>query len=80
MRKQSEWNILVKKIFDENKSKPGYRLSDAMKEASAMRKSGETNSSSSSEPKMATKKSKKRSRSRKCKPCKTTKRKRHHHH
>ena len=36
----SEWNNLVKKVYDQNKSKPGYSLGDAMKEASKLRKSG----------------------------------------
>ena len=37
---RSEWNNLVKRVYDQNKSKPGYSLGDAMKEASELRKTG----------------------------------------
>lgn len=37
---RSEWNLFVKKVYDENKHKSGYSLGDAMKEASKLRKSG----------------------------------------
>ena len=37
---RSEWNNLVKRVYDQNKSKPGYSLGDAMKEASRLKKSG----------------------------------------
>jgi hypothetical protein len=29
----TEWTKLVQKIYNENKSKPGYKLGDAMKDA-----------------------------------------------
>jgi hypothetical protein len=31
--KMTEWTKLVQKIYNENKSKPGYKLGDAMKDA-----------------------------------------------
>ena len=31
----TEWNKFVKKIYHENKSKPGYRFRDALTDASA---------------------------------------------
>lgn len=38
---RSEWNMFVKKVFEEGKSKnPNYLLGDAMKEASKRKKSG----------------------------------------
>jgi hypothetical protein len=40
-----EWNNFVKKVYEQNKSKPGYSLGDAMKEASRMKKSGKNMSS-----------------------------------
>ena len=46
-RKKSDWNMLVKKVFDEHKAKnPNFKLGDAMKLASSMRKSGKTGSMS----------------------------------
>ena len=55
---RSEWNNLVKRVYDQNKSKPGYSLGDAMKEASRLRKTGKM-------PKMKESRSKKTHRSRK---------------
>jgi hypothetical protein len=43
---RSEWTNFVKSIYDKNKSKKGYSLGDAMKEASRLRKSGKMNKSS----------------------------------
>jgi hypothetical protein len=36
----SEWNNMVKKVYDENKHKKGFGLGDAMKLASKLKKSG----------------------------------------
>ena len=43
---RSEWNNFVKKVYEQNKSKPGYSLGDAMKEASELKKSGKMSMSS----------------------------------
>lgn len=32
------WTDLVKKVYDENKSKPGYKLKNAMKDAAKLYK------------------------------------------
>jgi len=37
---RSEWNNMVKKVYDENKHKNGFSLGDAMKLASKLKKSG----------------------------------------
>lgn len=36
----SAWTDLVKQVYNENKSKPGYKLGDAMKEARLLYKKG----------------------------------------
>jgi hypothetical protein len=43
----SEWTDLVKRVYNQNKHKPGYKLGNAMKDAAKMRK-GTKNSSSKS--------------------------------
>lgn len=47
------WTNFVKSVYYKNKSKKGYTLGDAMKEASRLKKSGKM-------PKMASTKTKKR--------------------
>jgi hypothetical protein len=34
----TEWTDLVKRVYNQNKHKPGYKLGNAMKDAAAMRK------------------------------------------
>jgi len=36
------WTDLVKKLYNENKGKPGYKLGDAMKDAKKVYKKGST--------------------------------------
>ena len=38
----TEWTKLVQKIYQENKSKPGYKLGDAMKDAKKVYKKNTT--------------------------------------
>jgi hypothetical protein len=47
----SAWTDLVKRVYNQNKSKPGYKLGDAMKEAAAMKKNGNMGSMSPSKGK-----------------------------
>jgi hypothetical protein len=56
----SEWNKFVKKIYHENKSKPGYKFKDALTEAS--KRKGEMGSTSTVKSASTTQK-RKRSRS-----------------
>ncbi len=37
----SAWNKFVKKIYDQNKSKPGYKFKDALKDAAPLWKKGQ---------------------------------------
>ena len=41
----SAWTDLVKKVYNENKSKPGYKLKNAMKDAAKIYKSSGASSS-----------------------------------
>jgi hypothetical protein len=34
----TEWTDLVKRVYNDNKHKPGYKLGNAMKDAAKMRK------------------------------------------
>jgi hypothetical protein len=36
------WTDLVKKVYNENKSKPGYKFKNAMKDAAKIYKNGST--------------------------------------
>ena len=36
-RKPSEWNLFVKKVWLDNKHKPGYKFKDALKDASKLK-------------------------------------------
>jgi hypothetical protein len=55
----SAWTDLVKKVYDENKEKSGYRLGDAMKAAKKLYKKVKTMSSSKKTKKGITRKNKK---------------------
>jgi hypothetical protein len=59
----SAWTDLVKKVYDENKSKPGYKLKNAMKDAAKIYKSSGA-ASSAGKTKKARKGSRKQSRRR----------------
>jgi hypothetical protein len=59
----SAWNKFVKKIYDQNKSKPGYKFKDALKDAAPLWKKGEgaaANASSDAPAASSGKKTKKR--------------------
>jgi hypothetical protein len=43
----SAWTDLVKRVYNENKHKPGYKLGNAMKDAAKMKKGNVTKSVSS---------------------------------
>jgi len=43
----SAWTDLVKRVYNENKHKPGYKLGNAMKDAAKMKKGNATKSVSS---------------------------------
>ena len=45
---RSDWTNFVKSVYEKNKSKPGYTLGDAMREASRLKKSGKMNKTKSS--------------------------------
>lgn len=51
--KMSEWTDLVKRVYNQNKHKPGYKLGNAMKDAAAMRKGNKSMSVSKSVKKTA---------------------------
>lgn len=43
----SAWTDLVKRVYNENKHKPGYKLGNAMKDAAKMNKGNKTANSPS---------------------------------
>lgn len=61
---RSEWNNFVKKVYEENKSKSGFSLGDAMKLASKLKKTGKMSMSSSMSSSKKTRRSKKGGKSR----------------
>lgn len=44
------WTDLVKKVYNENKHKPGYKLGNAMKDASKMKKRSHTSKKHTATP------------------------------
>jgi hypothetical protein len=66
----SEWNKFVKKIYDQNKSKPGYKFKDALRDAAPqwkkMQKGSTSDDSAAAAAPMKTRKARRgKSRSRK---------------
>jgi hypothetical protein len=60
----SAWNKFVKKIYDQNKSKPGYKFKDALKDAAPLWKKGQGSASADMAVDTSAKKTKKRGKKR----------------
>lgn len=60
----SAWNKFVKKIYDQNKSKPGYKFKDALKDAAPLWKKGQGSDSADMAVDTSAKKTKKRGKKR----------------
>ena len=66
----TEWTDLVKRVYNDNKHKPGYKLGNAMKDAAKMRKGNKTETNTH-----VGKTSKRKSRKEKSKKTRRTRRK-----
>ncbi len=60
----SAWNKFVKKIYDQNKSKPGYKFKDALKDAAPLWKKGQGSASADMTADTSSKKTRKRGKKR----------------
>lgn len=60
----SAWNKFVKKIYDQNKSKPGYKFKDALRDAAPLWKKGQGSASAEEAVDTSAKKTRKRGKKR----------------